>query len=427
MQFPKFFGDISRTRTKQSLFAIFLTTRTIRAGGEWVRSRTRTTSAALDRLTNWLNIRKSIKPSTFFYFLSGDVSFLFLGFLSFWERYQVSLWVSPLNIWLQFVLLAHWAAPKGRGAHLCEDPVEPLQGPVQVKLYPAGSRGDRLSTVLGAPPLDKRHADGAHPRETVDRLKSLVDWLREKRGELLVVENFQVTTRRNLAHSGRMPAVALVAVRRLHKNGWLWLALSKDLAPDIVQPHALPYVPPCLLHHRVAVDVRQQTEAEPISLTRVGEPVHGNARLRRVERLAHPGIELVIRNGAPKSRLAVHHRLRLKRGRGTCPQTWRGEFSWGIAARGAHPIPIIGDVAGGDRRRGLGHWESCVLRTACQTSAWFIQARQRWPCSWHLSREVLWDQHWGQDRLVHLCIMVRVDTHLLTPKVEGELTVFNGF
>ena len=182
MQFPKFFGDISRTRTKQSLFAIFLTTRTIRAGGEWVRSRTRTTSAALDRLTNWLNIRKSIKPSTFFYFLSGDVSFLFLGFLSFWERYQVSLWVSPLNIWnkvcfnglmttcsnwftrkvlcfwmvqivsetnffgvsqrnhikfdiliwyiytmwenfeirtwLQFVLLAHWAAPKGRGAHL---------------------------------------------------------------------------------------------------------------------------------------------------------------------------------------------------------------------------------------------------------------------------------------------------------------------
>ena len=99
MQFPKFFGDISRTRTKQSLFAIFLTTRTIRAGGEWVRSRTRTTSAALDRLTNWLNIRKSIKPSTFFYFLSGDVSFLFLGFLSFWERYQVSLWVSPLNIW----------------------------------------------------------------------------------------------------------------------------------------------------------------------------------------------------------------------------------------------------------------------------------------------------------------------------------------
>ena len=25
----------------------------------------------------------------------------------------------------------------------------------------------------------------------------------------------------------------------LHENGWLWLALSKDLAPDIVQPHAL--------------------------------------------------------------------------------------------------------------------------------------------------------------------------------------------
>ena len=31
------------------------------------------------------------------------------------------------------------------------------------------------------------------------------------------------------------------------------------------------------------------TDYSPISLTRVGEPVHGNARLRRVERLAHPG------------------------------------------------------------------------------------------------------------------------------------------
>ena len=36
--------------------------------------------------------------------------------------------------------------------------------------------------------------DGAHPGEGVDGLKALVDWLREKAGELLVVENFQVAT-----------------------------------------------------------------------------------------------------------------------------------------------------------------------------------------------------------------------------------------
>jgi len=288
--------------------------------------------------------------------------------------FQVSLWVSPLNIWLQFVLLAHWAATEGWGAHLCEDPVEPLQGPVQVKLYPAGCRGDRLSTVLGAPPLDKRHADCAHPREAVDRLKSLVDWLREERSKLLVIENFQVTPRRNLAHSGGVPAVALVAVGRLHKYGWLWLALCKHLPSNIVKTHTLSYVAPRLFHHCVPVDVGEQSQAKPVPLAGVREPVDSYARLGRVERLPHPGVELVIRNGAPKGRLAVHHRLGLKRGRGAGAQAGRRKFSWGIAAGGPDPIPIIGDVPRGDRWRRLGHWESCVLWTPCQTRAWLIQA-----------------------------------------------------
>ena len=87
--------------------------------------------------------------------------------------------------------------------HLCEDPVEPLQGPVQVKLwgrtlwkkwqcsvaigniaigdkrsqkvtYPAGSRGDRLPTVLGTPPLV------VHQHEVEDQVIAITIWTKKK-------------------------------------------------------------------------------------------------------------------------------------------------------------------------------------------------------------------------------------------------------
>ena len=40
--------------------------------------------------------------------------------------------------------------------------------------------------ILGPPPLDKGHPDGAHLGQLVHRLKPVVDRLGQQRGELLV-------------------------------------------------------------------------------------------------------------------------------------------------------------------------------------------------------------------------------------------------
>ena len=76
----------------------------------------------------------------------------------------------------------------------------------------------RLSTDV--PDLDEWHADGAHPGERVDRLEPVIDWLRQLRGELLIVENFQIAPGGNFAHCGRVPPVALVTIRRL--QSWVF-------------------------------------------------------------------------------------------------------------------------------------------------------------------------------------------------------------
>lgn len=72
------------------------------------------------------------------------------------------------------VSLRDAGAAETRGAHLCEHLVQPLQGPVQVQLDPAGGAGHCLSPVLCSPALHKAHADGAHPGELVHSLEALV-------------------------------------------------------------------------------------------------------------------------------------------------------------------------------------------------------------------------------------------------------------
>ena len=127
-------------------------------------------------------------------------------------------------------------------ADLSEDPVQPLQRPVKVKLNPAGGAGHGLPPILrppalgdnqmshnhdhhDVPDLDEWHPDGAHPGERVDRLEPVIDWLRQLRGELLIVENFQIAPGGYFADSGGMPPVALVTVRRLQ---WWWVILWPD-------------------------------------------------------------------------------------------------------------------------------------------------------------------------------------------------------
>ena len=70
-----------------------------------------------------------------------------------------------------------------------------------------------------------------------------------------------------------------------------------------------------LLDHGVPVNVGEEAQTEPVPLAGVSEPVHGDAGLAGVEGLPHPRVELVVGDGAPEGGLAVHHRLRLQRGR----------------------------------------------------------------------------------------------------------------
>ena len=61
-----------------------------------------------------------------------------------------------------------------RSGYLCQASVQPLEGPVEMKLDPARRAGDGLPPVLRPPPLHEGHPDGAHPGEGVDRLEPVV-------------------------------------------------------------------------------------------------------------------------------------------------------------------------------------------------------------------------------------------------------------
>ena len=114
--------------------------------------------------------------------------------------------------------LAVGPALEGGGAHLHQHLVQPLQGPVQVHLDPAGGGRHCLAPVLLAPALHEADPDGAHPRQVVHGLVAQVDGLGEQAGELLVVEYFQIAARWNFADCCGMPVVSLVTIRTLNKN-----------------------------------------------------------------------------------------------------------------------------------------------------------------------------------------------------------------
>ena len=92
-----------------------------------------------------------------------------------------------------------WASEGGR-SHLGQNAVQPLQRPIEVQLNPTGCGGYSLPTIFCTPTLDKTHADGATPCQLIDGLKALIHWLRKECCKLLVVEDLQVTARRNLTH-----------------------------------------------------------------------------------------------------------------------------------------------------------------------------------------------------------------------------------
>lgn len=86
--------------------------------------------------------------------------------------------------------LGHTGAACRRRTHLSENLVQPLQGTIQMQLYPARSACDSLSPVLGPPAFDKAHAYGAHPGKLIDSFKALVDRLSQQGCKFLVVKYF---------------------------------------------------------------------------------------------------------------------------------------------------------------------------------------------------------------------------------------------
>ncbi len=110
-----------------------------------------------------------------------------------------------------------------------------------------------------------------------------------------------------------MPSVSLVAVGRLDEYRGVAEALSEHFAANVVEADALADVATRLLHDRIAVHVGQQAQAEALRIARIGEAIHRDRRLRRVERFTDTRVQLVVADRAPESRFAVHDGLSVDR------------------------------------------------------------------------------------------------------------------
>ena len=125
-----------------------------------------------------------------------------------------------------------------------------------MKMYfnPARRTGNILPVVLCAPALDKRHPDGAHLGQFIDRLKPMVHGLGQQGCKLLVIEYLEAATRRYFANGSWVePGIYIdnynyildpkyvylpmmvVTVPRLYKYGTIRQTFSIDFSTNIVK------------------------------------------------------------------------------------------------------------------------------------------------------------------------------------------------
>lgn len=164
------------------------------------------------------------------------------------------------------------------------------------------------SPVFSSPSFHKRHANRAHSRQLVNGLKALRNWLRQKRSKFLVVEYLQVAAGWNFTDRRRMPTVAWITVRTLHKDAGVAETFGKHLAADVVQADTFADVPSRLFHYLVSVHVRQEAEAEAFGVWGIGETIDGDWRLWSVESFTNAKIQLVVTYRAPERWVLIHHR-----------------------------------------------------------------------------------------------------------------------
>ena len=104
-----------------------------------------------------------------------------------------------------------------------------------MNLNPTWCAGYILAVILSSPSLNKAHTNGTHLSQLVDRFKAVVDRLGEKSGKLLIVEDFQAASWRDLADCGRMESVAVIAVTTLHKDAAVAQTFCIHFTTHIVQ------------------------------------------------------------------------------------------------------------------------------------------------------------------------------------------------
>lgn len=75
----------------------------------------------------------------------------------------------------------------------------------------------------------------------------------------------------------------------------------------------LTYMSPCHFNSCVPVNIAEKPEAKAFRIGGVSETVHGQRRLRGVERLTHPLVQLVVGYGAPESWFTVGDGLKICR------------------------------------------------------------------------------------------------------------------
>ena len=173
-------------------------------------------------------------------------------------------------------------------------------------LHPAGSAGDILAMVLGAPALHKAKPNSAHLGQFIGGLEATRHRLREELVELLVVEYLEATAWWHLADCGRVEAVGVVAVDTLDEDAAVRHALSKTLSTDVIQEHAFPDVSSGVLNGGVTVHVGEEAEGEAVCTGAwLGVAVDDDLRVGRMEHLPHPVVQLVVGYGAPVLRLMV--------------------------------------------------------------------------------------------------------------------------
>lgn len=137
---------------------------------------------------------------------------------------------------------------------------------MKMNLNPARGACDILAMILSSPALHKTHADSTHLSQLIHDFKAMVNRLSQQLGEKLVVEDLETAATGNLADSGWVEAMLVVAVSALHKDAAVAHTLSIDFSPDVVQMHTLSYVSPGVFYGGVSVDIRKQSETESVPI-----------------------------------------------------------------------------------------------------------------------------------------------------------------